>query len=63
VSKGPIASTVYAGVIARNDTMSSIYNFFNIFYLPFAWCLSEALRNHLLGGFSFYISHAHAFCP
>ena len=31
--------------------------------LPCLWCLSEFLRNYLLGGFSFYISHALAFCP
>ena len=27
------------------------------------WSASELVRNYLLGGFSFYISHAQAFCP
>ncbi len=35
----------------------------DIFYFPFIWALSELVRNCLLGGFSLYISHAHAFCP
>jgi len=35
----------------------------DIFYFPLGWCVSEFLRNSLLGGFSFYISHAQAFCP
>jgi len=35
----------------------------NVFYFPFLWIVSELIRNHLLGGFSFYISHAQAFCP
>ncbi len=35
----------------------------NVIYFPLLWCISELLRNKLLGGFSFYISHAHAFCP
>ena len=33
------------------------------FYFPCVWSVSELARNSLLGGFSFYISHAHAFCP
>jgi apolipoprotein N-acyltransferase len=35
----------------------------NIFYSPLLWAFSELVRNSLLGGFSFYISHAQAFCP
>jgi len=35
----------------------------DILYIPGAWCMSEWARNSLLGGFSFYISHAQAFCP
>lgn len=35
----------------------------DIFYFPCLWIGSEFVRNSLLGGFSFYISHAHAFCP
>lgn len=35
----------------------------DIFYFPLLWSISELLRNSLLGGFSFYISHALAFCP
>ena len=35
----------------------------DILYFPCAWTLSELVRNSLLGGFSFYISHAQAFCP
>lgn len=35
----------------------------DIFYFPCAWVVSEFVRNSLLGGFSFYISHSHAFCP
>ena len=35
----------------------------DIFYFPLLWSISELLRNSLLGGFSFYISHAQAFCP
>jgi len=34
-----------------------------ILYFPLLWCVSEWVRNSLLGGFSFYISHAQAFCP
>ena len=35
----------------------------DIFYFPCVWGVSELIRNSLLGGFSFYISHAQAFCP
>lgn len=35
----------------------------DIFYYPLLWSGSEFVRNSLLGGFSFYISHAQAFCP
>ena len=35
----------------------------DIFYFPCVWGISELIRNCLLGGFSFYISHAQAFCP
>jgi len=35
----------------------------DIIYFPGIWCLSESLRNSILGGFSFFISHAQAFCP
>ena len=35
----------------------------DVIYFPCAWCASETVRNYLLGGFSFYISHAQAFCP
>jgi len=35
----------------------------DILYFPCLWGISEAIRNCLLGGFSFYISHAQAFCP
>ncbi len=35
----------------------------DVLYFPSLWCISEFLRNSLLGGFSFYISHAQAFCP
>jgi len=35
----------------------------DILYFPLLWSASEFIRNSLLGGFSFYISHAHAFCP
>ena len=35
----------------------------NVFYFPLLWGISECVRNFLLGGFSFYISHAQAFCP
>src|SRR5580698_9448977 len=39
------------------------YPLADIFCFPCVWCASELLRNNLLGGFSFYISHAQAFCP
>ena len=35
----------------------------DIFYYPLLWSSSEWMRNSLLGGFSFTISHAQAFCP
>ncbi len=35
----------------------------DIVYYPLLWSVSEWLRNILLGGFSFTISHAQAFCP
>ena len=35
----------------------------DIFYYPLLWTASEWARNSLLGGFSFSISHAQAFCP
>lgn len=35
----------------------------DIFYFPCIWTFSEWARNGLLGGCSFYISHAHGFCP
>lgn len=42
---------------------STRYPWVDLFYLPLLWSGSELVRNSLLGGFSFYISHAHAFCP
>ena len=42
---------------------STKYPLVDIVYWPGAWALSELVRNNLLGGFSFYISHAQAFCP
>ncbi len=42
---------------------STKYPWVDIFYFPCAWSVSELVRNSLLGGFSFYISHAQAFCP
>jgi apolipoprotein N-acyltransferase len=35
----------------------------NPIYLSCLWFASEGVRNWILGGFSFYISHAQAFCP
>jgi len=35
----------------------------NLIILPCAWGLSESLRNELMGGFSFDISHALSFSP
>jgi apolipoprotein N-acyltransferase len=35
----------------------------DILYFSALWSASECARNSLLGGFSFYISHAQAFCP
>jgi apolipoprotein N-acyltransferase len=35
----------------------------DIVFYPLLWSASEWARNILLGGFSFYISHAQAFCP
>jgi len=35
----------------------------DVLYFPCIWAISELFRNFLLGGFSFNISHAHAFCP
>ena len=34
-----------------------------VLYISCLWSGSEFLRNIAMGGFSFYISHAHAFCP
>jgi len=42
---------------------STQYPVADIFYFSFIWGISELVRNSLLGGFSFYISHAQAFCP
>ena len=42
---------------------STRYPLFNIFYSPLIWAASEVIRNASLGDFSFYISHAQAFCP
>ena len=42
---------------------STKYLWGDIFYIPIIWCVSEFVRNYVLGGFSFYISHAQAFCP
>ncbi len=42
---------------------STGYPLTDIFYFPLLWSVSELARNSLLGGFSFYISHAQAFCP
>jgi len=42
---------------------STEHSWGNIFYFPLLWVFSEWARNSLLGGFSFYISHAQAFCP
>ena len=35
----------------------------DVLFFSFLWAASEFIRNSLLGGFSFYISHAQAFCP
>lgn len=35
----------------------------DVLYLPCIWSVSECVRNSLMGGFSFYISHAQSFCP
>ena len=38
--------------------------FWQIFFIFLVlWAFSEFVRNSVLGGFSFYISHAQAFCP
>ncbi len=34
-----------------------------IIYIPFLWCLSEAVRNWLMGGFTFHMSNTLAFFP
>jgi len=41
---------------------STGYGWVDGIYYPLLWCLSEWARNSLLGGFSFNISHAQAFC-
>lgn len=42
---------------------STGYPLADILYFPLLWVASELVRNSVLGGFSFYISHAQAFCP
>ena len=74
MSQGLISISCWAFVafVTALCTQSVIFTFFlkenkvcwiNILYIPSLWCLSEFIRNALMGGFSFYISHAQAFCP
>ncbi|MBF0504894.1 MAG: apolipoprotein N-acyltransferase [Candidatus Omnitrophica bacterium] len=68
----PISPTVFFIFVLGMSTQAWMFAIFcrstgkiliDIFYYPLLWSLSEVLRNLLLGGFSFYISHSHAFCP
>ncbi|MBF0512135.1 MAG: apolipoprotein N-acyltransferase [Candidatus Omnitrophica bacterium] len=51
--------TILFGFLCQRTGLAWI----DVFYFPFVWCVSEWVRNYLLGGFSFYISQSQAFCP